>query len=232
MYSGTRSIAAELKLEAPVACIDGSHIVHCGSHRELVSMPISTDGALRLFEALGSHRPVAFAFSGDRVFHDEHGLPYLSYVGTWSEQMHQVDSVFELHEQHAENPIAALVALGSSEQIHGVKLTLEACMGVQCNAFEVHRAGFEGTWGMIVRAAGVDKGTAITWLAEHYGATPADVVVVGDWLNDIPMFQRAGRSFAMKQAPDQVKEFATDELEADAWTGGGIAEAAERAGLL
>ena len=32
-----------------------------------------------------------------------------------------------------------------------------------------------------------------------------EVVAVGDWLNDVPMFQVAGRSFAMAHASDEVK---------------------------
>jgi hypothetical protein len=51
-------------------------------------------------------------------------------------------------------------------------------------------------------------------------------------LNDIPMLKRAGRSFAMAQAPLEVKAAATDILKASAMTGGGLAEAALRAGLL
>jgi hydroxymethylpyrimidine pyrophosphatase-like HAD family hydrolase len=62
--------------------------------------------------------------------------------------------------------------------------------------------------------------------------TAAEVVAVGDWLNDIPMLRRAGRSFAMAQAPHAVKAAATDILKASAHTGGGLAEAAQRAGLL
>ncbi len=85
---------------------------------------------------------------------------------------------------------------------------------------------------MVVRAAGVTKGTALEWIAEHYGVSPVETVAVGDWLNDIPMMQAAGRAFAMAQAPDNVKAAATDLLEADAWSGGGIAEAARRAKLL
>jgi hydroxymethylpyrimidine pyrophosphatase-like HAD family hydrolase len=60
----------------------------------------------------------------------------------------------------------------------------------------------------------------------------ADVVAVGDWLNDVPMLQRAGQSFAMAQAPAEVRAAAKFQLEADIWTGGGVAEAAERAGLI
>jgi hypothetical protein len=85
---------------------------------------------------------------------------------------------------------------------------------------------------MVVRAAGITKATALAWIAEHHGVSLDEVVAVGDWLNDIPMLKAAGRSYAMAQAPEAVKEAAGEVLDADAWRGGGIAEAAERAGML
>jgi hydroxymethylpyrimidine pyrophosphatase-like HAD family hydrolase len=85
---------------------------------------------------------------------------------------------------------------------------------------------------MVVRAAGVDKATALGRIAEHFGVSLDETVAVGDWVNDITMLRAAGRSFAMGQAPDEVKEAASEVLDATVSTGGGIAEAAERAGLL
>jgi hydroxymethylpyrimidine pyrophosphatase-like HAD family hydrolase len=90
----------------------------------------------------------------------------------------------------------------------------------------------EGNWGLIVRAATTSKATALQWIATQHGCAMEEVVTIGDWINDIPMFRAAGRSFAMGQAPDHVKDAATDVLVADSRTGGGIAEAAERCGLL
>ena len=52
---------------------------------------------------------------------------------------------------------------------------------------------------------------------------------VGDWINDIPMFEVAGRSFAMGQAPDEVKSRATDVLTETSETGGGVASAIDQA---
>jgi hydroxymethylpyrimidine pyrophosphatase-like HAD family hydrolase len=58
-------------------------------------------------------------------------------------------------------------------------------------------------------------------------------VAVGDWVNDVPMFHAAGRSFVMGQAPEHVKRSASDRLLADLHTGGGIAEAIREAwGIL
>ena len=51
------------------------------------------------------------------------------------------------------------------------------------------------------------------------------VAVVGDWFNDLGMFKAAGRSFVMAQAPELVKQAATDRLRSSSATGGGIAEA-------
>jgi hydroxymethylpyrimidine pyrophosphatase-like HAD family hydrolase len=85
---------------------------------------------------------------------------------------------------------------------------------------------------MVARAAGATKGSALQWIAAHHGIDVREVVAVGDWLNDVPMFRVAGRSFAMAHATDEVKAAATEHLRADVTTGGGIAEAAERAGML
>jgi hydroxymethylpyrimidine pyrophosphatase-like HAD family hydrolase len=86
-----------------------------------------------------------------------------------------------------------------------------------------------GLFAMVIRAAGPTKGTALAWMARHHGCTLAESVVVGDWLNDVPMFQVAGRAFVMGQAPSHVKAMATDHLAADCFRGGGVAEAVRRA---
>ncbi len=234
MYSGTREIAAAMRILGPVACIDGSHIVDSTNHLELHSTPLSPQATELLFEALERIRPAAFAFSGDRLFHDAHGAQYLDYVSTWSERTQQVDLLTDFDAWRGpDGTLSALVALGTPSQIRNAEQFIQAnAEHLQCVTFEVGRPGFSGTWGLVVRAAGVDKGTAIDWVAAHHGVTAAEVVAVGDWLNDIPMLRRAGRSFAMGQAPDAVKAVATDILKASARTGGGIAEAAKRAGLL
>jgi hydroxymethylpyrimidine pyrophosphatase-like HAD family hydrolase len=75
----------------------------------------------------------------------------------------------------------------------------------------------------MARAAGATKGSALRWLAEREAVPMAETVCVGDWLNDVPMFEAAGRSFAMGQAPSEVKDRATDVLEETGEKGGGVA---------
>lgn len=234
MYSGTRDIARNLALSGPVACVDGSHIVEVATDRALLSRTLHAEAATALLGVLGEYRPITFVFADDIVFHDEQGAPFLGYVRTWSDRVHQLDDVIEESRWAAEPCVSALVSLGTEEQIRGAENSIleSHSRHLQATSFVVRRGGLDGVWGMVVRAAGVSKGTAVEWIAEHYDVSVEETVVVGDWLNDIPMMQTAGRAFAMAQAPDNVKAAATDLLEADAWTGGGIAEAARRTKLL
>ena len=95
--------------------------------------------------------------------------------------------------------------------------------------FPLRRGPHVGTWALIVRAAGGTKGTAMRFIAQHEGVDLADTVCVGDWVNDVPMFEVAGRSFAMGQAPDEVKSKATDVLSETTEQGGGVARAVAEA---
>ena len=65
------------------------------------------------------------------------------------------------------------------------------------------------------------------WIAEREEVALEDTVCVGDWINDVAMFELAGRSFAMGQAPDEVKEKATDTLSETVENGGGVARVIE-----
>ena len=61
------------------------------------------------------------------------------------------------------------------------------------------------TYFLDVTATVANKGDAIAALARAHGVPLERVAVFGDQFNDVPMFDRAGYSVAMGQAPDGVK---------------------------
>ena len=52
---------------------------------------------------------------------------------------------------------------------------------------------------------GVNKGTALAFLAGHLGIPREETVAIGDGLNDLEMIQWAGLGIAMGNAPQEVK---------------------------
>ncbi len=226
LYSGTRSAAELLGLTGPVACVDGSHLVDASTHKTVFHHSITGESALTLRDSLARHRPATFLFARDAVVHDDDGAPYLDYVSTWSTDVRRALRVVEHELWSGEDGVTAVVAIGTGDQISAAVEDIQAKLGgiAQAVMFPIRR--IPGTWGLVVRASGRTKGTALEWVAQHHGCTLAETVCVGDWLNDIPMFAVAGRSFAMGQAPAEVKRAASDILTESSERGGGIARVA------
>lgn len=57
---------------------------------------------------------------------------------------------------------------------------------------------------------GRDKATGTGTLLDHFGIGFEDVHVIGDSMNDLPLFEKAGRRTAMKNATEAVKAAADD----------------------
>jgi Cof subfamily protein (haloacid dehalogenase superfamily) len=223
LYSGTRATVDALDLVGPVGCVDGSHLVDTSTHRTLFHHGIAGADARVLRDSMAKYGPATFLFAKDAVVHDAAGEPYLSYVSTWSTDLRRAVRVVDHELWESEGGVTAVVAVGTASQIGKAVEAIQCALPqiAQVAMFPIRRA--PKSWGMIVRAAGGTKGTALTWLAEHHNVPLKHTVCVGDWLNDLTMFGVAGRSFAMGQAPEEVKRAATDVLEETHEVGGGIA---------
>ncbi len=229
LYSGTRATAEALDLGGPVGCVDGSHVVDASTHTTVFHHGIQGEHATALRDAMARSGPASFLFARDVVVHDAAGEPALPAVSTWSTDLRRATAVVEHELWEAPDGVTAVVAIGTSSQIGQAVENIEESLPdvAQVAMFPLRR--LPGSWGMVVRAAGGNKGTALSWLAKHYGVDVEQTVCVGDWLNDVTMFKVAGRSFAMGQAPDEVKGAATDVLDETNERGGGIASAIHKA---
>lgn len=61
-----------------------------------------------------------------------------------------------------------------------------------------------------VSAANVSKGAGVTALAQHLNIGLDEICVVGDWINDISMFEVAHMGIAMRNAHEDLKQYATE----------------------
>ncbi len=233
MYSGTRAIARQIGVEGPLACVDGCHIVDGRTERSLCVHSLEMKDLERLRGALAKDSLASFVFSADTILHDQRGAPYLGYLSTWSEQMQSVSDLLDPSVIRQLPEVVAVVAVGEQAAVEAVLASFAEQPGeIQITSFALRQPELSGRHALIARLAGIDKGTATRFLARYHGVELSDVIVVGDWVNDLPMFKVAGRSFVMGQAPPDVKRLASDQLRANVWSGGGLREAARRTGLL
>lgn len=218
LYSGSRRYCRELALEGPVGCADGSQLVDAGDDRLLALHPLPA-------ESLGwllSVDAVPFVFADDNVHHDARGVDHVRYVKTWSEQVLAHTDLEHLRESAT---VKVVVLIGATGPVTAAR-DRAAAEGLTVIGFPF----LEGM-GLVVRGGGVDKGTAVEFIARQHGVDLADVAVVGDWLNDVPMLKRAGHAFVMGHAPDEVKAHARYVLETERGGGRGLALIAKHFGV-
>jgi hydroxymethylpyrimidine pyrophosphatase-like HAD family hydrolase len=226
LHSGSLDAASACGIEGVIACVEGSHLVEIATNRTHLrhGMTPTTTGLLR--EAFSTHGLASFVFEHDGIHHDERGEPYVGYVRMWSPRTRLVEEALDEH-VWSNDPLAA-VAIGDEHEVAAAHDLLRPhASTIFSVSFPVYSC--PGKHAVLVRAAGPTKGTALAELCRGVGCTLAEAVVVGDWLNDVPMFEVAGRSFAMGGTPPQVSSKATDVLEHETGGGGGIAEAIRRA---
>jgi len=219
LHSGAIGAARACAIDGVIACVEGSHLVELSSSRTVGHHPIATDLGAVVRRAVEGAALSTFVFDADGIHHDHRGAAYVDYVRTWSPNVGIVE------DDGAWRATAlAVVAIGEPAAVAAayaaVRDRAEALFSV---SFAV--SPIPGKHALLVRAAGPTKGTALAELCARVGCTVADAVAIGDWVNDVPMFEVAGRSFAMGGAPEAVARAATDRLSRAAGTGGGIAEA-------
>lgn len=79
---------------------------------------------------------------------------------------------------------------------------LQGLLGATANAHRSQRYYLD------ITHPDADKGTALRSIACWYGVDPAEVAGIGDMTNDVPLFEAAGLSIAMGNAPPEVAALA------------------------
>ena len=96
--------------------------------------------------------------------------------------------------------------------------------GEKCSYFRDHNVDFHPHYGFMITAFDLapymayeftwdhvenpDKGTCLTYVADHLNISTDDCYAFGDSNNDISMFKAAGHGIAMGNACDELKEIA------------------------
>jgi Cof subfamily protein (haloacid dehalogenase superfamily) len=83
------------------------------------------------------------------------------------------------------------------------EIAMQRALGMQATAVRSQ------SYYLDITAPGYDKGTFVRAAAKRLGLSTDAVATIGDMENDLPMFRTSGRSIAMGNASDKVKQHAT-----------------------
>lgn len=224
--SGALPVAAQLDLDVTLVCAEGAVLVDPRSGEIVAHEPMERAITETITRTFGAHDLDAFWFLHDEIHGERGGADMLRYVQTWSPQITLHDDLTASSAWEAQRHLVTMaVGFGTEAAVADARESVTTTHGDALLAITFPATRATDRWTLLTRSARTDKATGLAKVARALGVHAREVAVVGDWLNDVPMFRWAGRSFAMGQSPDEVAQHATDRLQATSRTGGGVAEA-------
>lgn len=226
LYSGTTLLAHRLGIELPVACMNGAERVDplSGVRSHQSALPAGLLPELR--EILVNVDADALLFGSSALHLCDRSAPMMHFLENWSETFTWYGDIYDESAWSGADPLLAVAAQCPWSELDRVKGSLSSWLPDGVDIEVIPRT--DNSCVLLIRDGRYTKGTALEALGGELGIEPAEMVSVGDWLNDLPMFQTTGRSFAMGQAIDAVKDAATDTLDATSAEGGAVAEVAKK----
>jgi Cof subfamily protein (haloacid dehalogenase superfamily) len=219
----THPIARSLSLDAPLVCADGGVLACSTTERVLAERALAQGLASELLEDLHAAGLSSFVFTHEHIHACGRGLSYHPYVRGWSHSITTHDDVRRA-EVLAREGVIMLAGIGPREVVDPLHAALaERAEGLEILAFDLGDARV-----LRVMTQGATKGAALLELATSLGVVAENMAVIGDWHNDLSMFEVAGHAFAMPAAPAELKAVASHVLTEDMQREGAIAHALER----
>ncbi len=221
----THPVAKDLGLDVPLVCADGG-VIACGATERLLRRrAIAMQHVEKILTSFVANEVSSFVFTHGAIHSCERGREHHGYVSGWAHQITTHTDVLAA-EVWRTDPEATvmLVGIGREEPMLRAEAELgQLGSGVELMSFTVGDR-------RVVRfvSRGVSKASGVAEVAERLEIPHDRVAVIGDWYNDVPMFQWAARSFAMPHAPADVKTTVTDVLPEGSVERGAIADALEQ----
>lgn len=106
--------------------------------------------------------------------------------------------------------VVSFAVMGPSESVGRLAGHLAAEYPGRLECFHFQNPYSPGHWWLTIHDAAACKSKALRELAEMYDFRMGNVVVFGDHINDIRMFQTAGRAVAVANAQEPLKEHADE----------------------
>jgi Cof subfamily protein (haloacid dehalogenase superfamily) len=210
---GLQMLVEPLGLTTPMGCFNGAVLVM--PDLSVVAQDLlAPDIAQRAVDLLESRGVQIWVFSGQDWLVRDSRAPYVEHEERTVKFAPTVVRNFE----SAFGAAAKIVGVnGDPEFLARCESDLRVALG--------HKATITRSqaYYLDITSPGANKGDAFSKLAELLAIPPAEIAVIGDGHNDVPMFSRAGLSIAMGNASPEVQQAAdvvTENNRADGFAAG------------
>lgn len=204
-HTAVRPYYAELGLDTPVVCCNGTYVYDFQQDRILTANPLPptlAEDLIRSAKAAGIHTAVYTESAMTYEVLNAHFEKFQKWVATCPENVrpnvHQVTDF----QDFIENNVTILKVLVSDPDLNKLQNFVDTLPLEQVSA--------EWSWvdRVDITHTGNSKGACLARVLHQYGIDPAQVIAFGDNFNDISMLELVGMGIAMGGSEPEVQQSA------------------------
>ena len=198
MYSSAIAPLDGLNLVLPIITLNGCYI----AKPEISHQSIPNNIMEELFDLIASlEASVALIHKNNTYMKGEEYMPSDA-LRSWVSNIESIDT---LQMSHCKETTLLLVN-GHKDVISYFHKQSEKIIGEKADVFSYPSIRYPPNWFLEVRPKDTNKGTALKKLIDYLGIEDKSVLTIGDYYNDLEMFQHAGIKTAPFNAVDVIKE--------------------------
>lgn len=203
LHSAIVNHAKKLKLETPLISLDGSSIKSLDD-KIIFESYIPTKYVKRALKYADYYMLNIALCHADAIYYTPNNMVIPQLMEKFGAKYVEVDS----YEQYLDN-VLEIVMIGEYKgTVKYVlkKLSFPYTLGLNASFYKSHRRG--DIYFFEARKHGVNKGKGLMRLAKHLNLNMRNVAVLGDWYNDLQLFQTDALKIAMANAVDEIQDLA------------------------
>ncbi|RKZ31378.1 hypothetical protein DRQ36_02250 [bacterium] len=215
MVSASQIYIDELKIDLPTIALNGAFVGWVGDSREpIYHEPVSFESSRAILRAAWDIDATLIFVCCDRAFGRNISDLTAPALETWIVNISPLDDIDLID---GIEPTAILVA-GEKSRVMTVKDATLSFGFEDITHYFFPSIRYYPMHYFEVRARGTDKGKGLAMLAEYLGISREEILAIGDYINDVPMAEIAGRFATPSNAhpealtvADYISPFSNDE---------------------
>lgn len=201
-HTAVRPYYAELELDTPVVCCNGTYLYDFQQEKALSGKPLTTEQVAFLINAAKAENIHLAIYTRDAMTYEvenTHFTKFLKWVATCPEAVRpDVRQVADFHQYVVDGTLVWKVLISDPDLVKMQKFVEKLPL-----------AEFSSEWSWVDRvditAQGNSKGSCLAELLANQGIDPQRVIAFGDNFNDISMLKLVGMGIAMGESEEEVQ---------------------------
>ena len=204
-----------VRFRLPVIEINGAFISDFATGEHLIINDLDKEIAADIYSRILRHNCACFAsaFNGtedclyyQRIINEGMGFYHNDRVENGDKRLRGVSDIKKTFKDY----IVAFTVINRYENLRPLANEIESDLADELETHFFENPYSPSWWWLTIHDKMACKSKAVKMVVDSAGLKMEDLTVFGDNLNDVKMFQTAGRAIAVANATDEIKSFATE----------------------